>query len=174
VIVVFAVPLLDKIRVDDVVGAMPVHLLAGISGTLAVPLANIDATLLAQILGIGAFGAFVSAISLVVWLVLRFTIGLRPSLGQEMDGMDQTEIGLEAYPEFGGRQPADLVSGGPRRCPFRPASRPEPLWAPGIFGPKKLRARPIKLSCTSLVQIDHIADFLGAADPCVATLCAER
>jgi len=101
VIVVFAVPLLDKIRVDDVAGAMPVHLLAGIWGTLAVPLANIDATLLAQIIGIGAFGAFVSVSGLVYWLVLRFTIGLRPGLEQEMDGMDQTEIGLEAYLEFG-------------------------------------------------------------------------
>jgi Amt family ammonium transporter len=98
VIVVFAVPLLDKIRVDDVAGAMPVHLLAGIWGTLAVPLANIDATLLAQIIGIGAF---VSVSGLVYWLVLRFTIGLRPGLEHEMDGMDQTEIGLEAYLEFG-------------------------------------------------------------------------
>jgi ammonium transporter, Amt family len=101
VIVVFAVPLLDKIRIDDVVGAIPVHLLAGIWGTLAVPLTNTDATILAQLVGIGAVGAFVFFVSLVIWLVFKFTIGIRPTVEQEMEGLDKVEIGLEAYPEFG-------------------------------------------------------------------------
>jgi Amt family ammonium transporter len=83
------------------VGAIPVHLTAGIWGTLAVPLTNSGATFFAQIIGIGAIGGFVCASSLVVWLLLKFTIGLRPTLEEEMDGMDQPEIGLEAYPEFG-------------------------------------------------------------------------
>lgn len=101
VIVVFAVPLLDKIKIDDVVGAIPVHLLAGIWGTIAVPLTNSDATFLAQLVGIGAIGVFVFFASLVVWLILRFTIGLRPTVEQEMEGLDKAEIGVEAYPEFG-------------------------------------------------------------------------
>ena len=101
VIVVFTVPLLDKLRIDDVVGAIPVHLIAGIWGTIAVPLTNSDATFLAQIVGIVAVGVFVSVASLVVWLILRFTIGLRPTLEDEMAGLDKAEVGVEAYPEFG-------------------------------------------------------------------------
>lgn len=101
VIVVFTVPLLDKIRIDDVVGAIPVHLVAGIWGTIAVPLTNTDATFLAQIVGIGAIGIFVSVVSLVLWLLLRFTVGLRPTLEDEMAGLDKAEVGVEAYPEFG-------------------------------------------------------------------------
>ena len=101
VIVVLAVPLLDKLRIDDVVGAIPVHLFAGIWGTLAVPLSNKDATFLAQLIGIGAVAAFVIVCSLVVWLLLKFTVGLRPSPEDEKAGLDKAEIGLEAYPEFG-------------------------------------------------------------------------
>ena len=101
VIVVFAVPLLDKLKIDDVVGAIPVHLLAGIWGTLAVPLTNGDATFLAQIVGIVSIGLFVSIASLAVWLILKATMGLRPSEETESNGLDIAEIGLEAYPEFG-------------------------------------------------------------------------
>ncbi len=100
-IVVFAVPMLDKMRIDDVVGAIPVHLFAGIWGTLAVPLTNSDASFLAQIIGIGAIGIFVIVTSLIVWGVLAVTIGLRPTPEEEAAGLDQAEIGLEAYPEFG-------------------------------------------------------------------------
>jgi len=88
------------VRIDDVVGAIPVHLLAGIWGTLAVPLTNGDASFLAQLIGIGAVAAFVIVTSSVVWLVLRFTIGLRPSEEDEVNGLDTAEIGLQAYPEF--------------------------------------------------------------------------
>ena len=102
VIVVLTVPLLDKMRIDDVVGAIPVHLLAGIWGTMAVPITNSDASFLAQAIGVVSIGAFVIVVSAVVWGILKLTIGLRPSLDDELGGLDKAEIGLEAYPEFGG------------------------------------------------------------------------
>jgi Amt family ammonium transporter len=101
VIVVLTVPLLDKLKIDDVVGAIPVHLIAGIWGTLAVPITNPDGSLLTQLIGIGAIGAFVVVSSTIVWLALRLTTGIRPSEEQESNGLDMSEIGLEAYPEFG-------------------------------------------------------------------------
>lgn len=101
VIVVFAVPLLDRLRIDDVVGAIPVHLLAGIWGTLAVPLTNPEAAFLTQLIGIAAVGVFVSLLSTVVWFALKFTLGIRLSAEDEARGADVAELGLEAYPEFG-------------------------------------------------------------------------
>lgn len=100
-IVVFAVPLLDKLRIDDVVGAIPVHLMAGIWGTMIVPLTNSDANFMAQAIGVGSVAAFVIVASVIVWGILRVTVGLRPSLEDEIGGLDKAEIGLEAYPEFG-------------------------------------------------------------------------
>ena len=100
-IVVFCVPLLDKLKIDDVVGAIPVHLIAGIWGTLAVPLTNSDGSFVTQLIGIGSIGAFVVISSAVVWLVLKYTIGIRPTEEQEIAGLDISEIGVEAYPEFG-------------------------------------------------------------------------
>jgi Amt family ammonium transporter len=100
-IVVFAVPLLDRLRIDDVVGAIPVHLLAGIWGTMAVPITNPDTSFLTQLMGIAAIGIFVSVTSGALWLILKATIGLRISPEQEVDGLDRTELGMEAYPEFG-------------------------------------------------------------------------
>jgi Amt family ammonium transporter len=101
VIVVLTVPLLDKLKIDDVVGAISVHLVAGIWGTLAVPLTNPDGSFVTQLIGIGAIGAFVIVSSTIVWMVLKYTTGIRPSAEQESDGLDMAEIGLEAYPEFG-------------------------------------------------------------------------
>jgi Amt family ammonium transporter len=101
IIVVFAVPMLDKLKIDDVVGAIPVHLLAGIWGTLAVPLTNDGANFGAQILGIVAVGVFVSVTSAIAWFALKATIGIRCSEEEEMMGLDKAEIGVEAYPEFG-------------------------------------------------------------------------
>jgi Amt family ammonium transporter len=101
VIVVFTVPLLDKLKIDDVVGAIPVHLIAGIWGTMAVPLTNSGATFMAQLVGVVSVGVFVSVFSIVVWLLLKMTIGLRPTEEEEFAGMDKAEVGLEAYPEFG-------------------------------------------------------------------------
>ncbi len=99
-IVVFAVPMLDKLKIDDVVGAIPVHLLAGIWGTLIVPLTNSDATYGVQALGVAAIGAFTVVTSAIVWLALKYTIGVRPTEEMEMGGMDIAEVGVEAYPEF--------------------------------------------------------------------------
>jgi Amt family ammonium transporter len=101
VIVVFTVPLLDKLKVDDVVGAIPVHLIAGIWGTMIVPLSNSDASFYVQGVGVVAFGVFTFGVSLVVWLILKSTIGIRVSAEEEALGLDKTEVGVEAYPEFG-------------------------------------------------------------------------
>jgi len=99
-IVVFVVPLLDKLKIDDVVGAIPVHLVAGIWGTMIVPLSNSDATFKIQALGVVAIGAFVFISSALIWLALKATIGIRPSQEEERLGLDAVEIGIEAYPEF--------------------------------------------------------------------------
>ncbi|MFQ5348509.1 MAG: ammonium transporter, partial [Rhodothalassiaceae bacterium] len=99
--VVLLVPLLDRLHVDDVVGAIPVHLGAGIWGTLAAALTNPDVRLATQLLGILAIGAFVFLASGLVWLLLRTTIGLRLAPEDEFRGGDVSELGLEAYPEFG-------------------------------------------------------------------------
>ena len=101
VIVVFTVPLLDKLRIDDVVGAIPVHLFAGIWGTLAVILTNPAATFFGQLVSIIIVGVFVFVVSLVIWFFLSASIGIRASEEEEMAGLDDGELGLEAYPEFG-------------------------------------------------------------------------
>lgn len=109
-IVVFTVPLLDKLKIDDVVGAIPVHLFAGIWGTLVVAYSTqsevdgVQLTVMQQ-LGVQAYGVvatavWVSAASAIVWLALKYTIGVRPSEEDEVGGLDHAEIGVEAYPEF--------------------------------------------------------------------------
>lgn len=99
VIVVFTVPLLDKLKIDDVVGAIPVHLFAGIWGTIAVIFYG-EASLGTQILGIAAYGVFTFVASLVVWFILKTVMGIRVSEEDEIKGLDTTELGMEAYPEF--------------------------------------------------------------------------
>ena len=99
-IVVFSVPLLDKFKIDDVVGAIPVHLIAGIWGTLAVVITNPDASLGTQVTGILVVGAFTFIVSWVVWTILKLTIGIRVSEEDELAGLDTAELGMEAYPEF--------------------------------------------------------------------------
>ena len=99
-IVVITVPLLDKLKIDDVVGAIPVHLFAGIWGTIAVVLTNDGASLSKQLLGIVMIGAFVVITSSVVWYILAFTIGVRANEEDEINGLDISECGLEGYPEF--------------------------------------------------------------------------
>ncbi len=100
VLVVVAVSFFDKLRIDDPVGALSVHLVNGIWGTLAVGIFNAEVSLLAQIKGIVAVGLFTFAISFAVWYVLKLIMGLRVSEQEEYDGEDQHETGLEAYPEF--------------------------------------------------------------------------
>ena len=100
VLVVIAIPLLDKLKIDDVVGAISAHLVAGIWGTLAVAIFG-GGDLFVQIIGILAIGVFVVVTSSIVWLVLKYTMGIRASEEEEEMGLDSAELGLEAYPEFG-------------------------------------------------------------------------
>jgi len=99
-IVVFAVPLLDKFKVDDVVGAIPVHLGAGLWGTIAVVFTNDASTIAGQLAGILIIGFFVIIASSLVWLLLKATMGIRVSEEEEIIGLDMSELGMEAYPEF--------------------------------------------------------------------------
>ena len=100
VIVVFAVPFLDKLKIDDVVGAIPVHLFAGIWGTIAVTFTNSAASLGVQLYSIMIVGIFAFGISAIVWSILKATVGIRVSEEAEISGLDTTELGMEAYPEF--------------------------------------------------------------------------
>ncbi|MFC4214763.1 ammonium transporter [Pseudophaeobacter arcticus] len=100
VIVVFVVPLLDKLKIDDVVGAIPVHLVAGLWGTFAVPFYTADTSFVTQITGFVAIGAFTFIVSGIVWLILKSTMGIRVSEEDEINGLDMAELGMEAYPEF--------------------------------------------------------------------------
>lgn len=92
VLVVVAVPLLDKLKIDDVVGAVSVHLVAGIWGTLAVPFTNDGASFGVQLTGIVAMGAFTIVASSIVWLILKFTVGIRLSEEDEAMGSDAAEL----------------------------------------------------------------------------------
>ncbi|WP_353473668.1 ammonium transporter [Salipiger sp. H15] len=100
VLVVFAVPFLDKLKIDDVVGAIPVHLCCGIWGTIAVVFTNPAATLSAQLYGIVVVGIFTFVVSLVLWFILKMVFGIRVSEEEEINGLDMAELGMEAYPEF--------------------------------------------------------------------------
>jgi Amt family ammonium transporter len=100
VLVVFAVAFFDKMKIDDPVGALSVHLVNGIWGTLAVGIFNPEVSIMAQLKGIVAVGLFTFVSSLVVWYVIKLIMGLRVSEEEEYDGEDQHETGLEAYPEF--------------------------------------------------------------------------
>ena len=97
---VIAIPLFDKLRIDDVVGAISAHLIPGIWGTLAVGIFG-GGDLLVQLIGIAAVGAFMLVTSAVVWSLLKVTVGLRVSHEDEELGLDKSELGMEAYPEFG-------------------------------------------------------------------------
>ncbi|WP_419771278.1 MAG: ammonium transporter [Candidatus Marinarcus sp.] len=100
ILVVLAVPFFDKIRVDDPVGALSVHLVAGIWGTLAVGIFNPEITLLTQLKGVVVVGAFVFVSSFIVWKILDLIVGLRVDEETEVTGLDIHETGLECYPEF--------------------------------------------------------------------------
>ncbi|WP_323766115.1 ammonium transporter [Marinovum sp.] len=100
VIVVFAVPFLDKLKIDDVVGAIPVHLFAGIWGTIAVVFTNGDASLGTQLYSILVVGIFVFVVSGVIWFILKSVTGIRVGEEEEINGLDMAELGMEAYPEF--------------------------------------------------------------------------
>jgi Amt family ammonium transporter len=102
ILVVFAIVTLDRLRIDDPVGAISVHGVAGIWGLLAVPLTNAEATLAAQAIGLGSILGWVFATSFIAWLIIRLIMGIRVGEEEEYEGVDIGECGLEAYPEFVG------------------------------------------------------------------------
>jgi Amt family ammonium transporter len=99
-LVVGSIVALDKLKIDDPVGAISVHGVVGIWGLLAVCLTNPDALLKWQLIGIGSIFAWVFGASFVVWFVIKKTIGIRVTEEEEYEGVDLSECGLEAYPEF--------------------------------------------------------------------------
>lgn len=100
IIVVFSIVAMDKIKIDDPVGAISVHGVVGIWGLLAVTLSNTDSSLVAQLIGIGTIFTFVFISSFIVWFVLKLIMGIRVSEEEEIVGVDVEECGMEAYPEF--------------------------------------------------------------------------
>ena len=101
VLVTFAVPFFDRLHLDDPVGALSVHLVNGIWGTLAVGMFHPEVTLGAQAIGILVIGAWTFGISLGLWWLIAKALGLRVDPQQEEAGLYPTELGMEAYPEFG-------------------------------------------------------------------------
>ena len=96
-IVVFGTKLLFSFKIDDVVGAIPAHMFAGIWGTLAVPLTNSDANFSAQLIGVLSINAFVFVVAYIVWAIMKNTMGIRLSKEAELKGTDVTETGVIAY-----------------------------------------------------------------------------
>ncbi len=97
VIVVYGTKLLFSLKIDDVVGAIPAHLFAGIWGTLAVPITNPDTSFGTQLLGVLSINIFVFVVALIVWSIMKATIGIRLSKEAETKGTDVTETGVIAY-----------------------------------------------------------------------------
>ncbi len=97
VIVVYGTKLLFSLKIDDVVGAIPAHLFAGIWGTLAVPITNPDTSFGTQLLGVLSINIFVFVVALIVWSIMKSTIGIRLSKEAETKGTDVTETGVIAY-----------------------------------------------------------------------------
>jgi len=102
VICTLAIPLLDKLKIDDVVGAISVHLVAGIWGTLAVAIPGLNGSgdMTTQIIGIVSVGIFTVILSTIGWIILKAAFGLRPTEEEENTGLDISELGMDAYPEF--------------------------------------------------------------------------
>ena len=99
-LVVAAIVFIDKARLDDPVGAISVHGVVGIWGLLAVAFTNPEGSLVAQLTGIGVIFAWVFGTSLITWSIIKAVIGIRVSEEEELEGVDISECGLEAYPEF--------------------------------------------------------------------------
>ncbi|MCU7553345.1 ammonium transporter [Alteromonas sp. ASW11-19] len=104
ILVVFSIVTLDKLKIDDPVGAISVHGVVGLLGLILVPFTNDGSTMVGQLVGALTIFLWVFVVSLVVWLALKAIIGIRVSDEEEFDGVDVSECGLEAYPDFtGGR-----------------------------------------------------------------------
>ena len=100
IIVVFSVEILDKMKLDDPVGAISVHLTCGVWGTLAVGLFSSDHSLVTQVIGVLAYGVVSFPAALIIFLVLKATVGLRVSEDEERRGLDLGEHNMEAYPDY--------------------------------------------------------------------------
>jgi Amt family ammonium transporter len=101
-IVVFSILTLDKMKIDDPVGAISVHGVVGLWGLLAVPLTNDGATFGGQLVGAATIFVWVFGVSFITWLVIKAIMGLRVTEEEEYEGVDVSECGMEAYPEFTG------------------------------------------------------------------------
>ena len=108
IIVVFSIITLDKIKIDDPVGAISVHGVVGMWGLLAVPLSNGDATYVAQLTGLATIFVWTFGTSLIVWGIIKAVMGIRVTEEEEYAGVDLSECGLEAYPEFTGTKGSGL------------------------------------------------------------------
>ncbi|PVZ70283.1 ammonium transporter [Pelagibaculum spongiae] len=100
VLVVFSILTLDKLKIDDPVGAISVHGVVGLFGVMVVPVNNSGASFGAQAIGAAVIFAWVFGASLVVWLALKALMGVRVSEEDEYNGVDLADCGMEAYPEF--------------------------------------------------------------------------
>jgi Amt family ammonium transporter len=107
-LVVFSIITMDKVKIDDPVGAISVHGVVGMWGLIAVPLTNADTSFGPQLLGLGVIFAWTFVASFIVWLILKIVMGIRVSEEEEYEGVDLGECGLEAYPEFTGNRGSGL------------------------------------------------------------------
>ena len=107
-LVVFSILTLDKLHIDDPVGAISVHGVVGFLGLMLVPVTNSDSTFMGQLIGAGTIFGWVFGVSLVVWLIIKVIMGLRVSEEEEYEGVDLAECGMEAYPEFTGAKGSGL------------------------------------------------------------------
>ena len=101
VLVVLSIVGLDKLKIDDPVGAISVHGTVGLLGLLLVPITNDGSTFSGQIIGALTIFVWVFVTSLIVWMLLKVSLGIRVGEEEEYEGVDISECGLEAYPEFG-------------------------------------------------------------------------
>jgi Amt family ammonium transporter len=99
-VVIFSVIAFDRVKIDDPVGAISVHGVAGFLGLMLVPLSNADASFASQLYGAAIIFAWVFSTSLIVWFVIKMTMGIRVTEEEEYNGMDASDCGVDAYPEF--------------------------------------------------------------------------
>jgi len=108
VMVVLSILTLDKMKIDDPVGAISVHGVVGMWGLIAVALTNEEATMTAQLTGLATIFVWTFAASLIAWMVIKMVMGIRVSEEEEFEGVDLSECGMEAYPEFTGSRGSGL------------------------------------------------------------------
>jgi Amt family ammonium transporter len=100
VLVVFSILALDKLRIDDPVGAISVHGVVGFLGLMLVPITNGGASFSGQLIGAATIFGWVFSTSFAVWFIIKMVMGIRVSEEEEYQGVDLSECGMEAYPEF--------------------------------------------------------------------------